>query len=152
MKSRVEDAVALFMEGYNCCQSVFTAYSDLFGMDREQALKLSCPLGGGVGRMREVCGAVSGMSMIAGLVCGNTDPDNQEAKTRNYEIVRQMAEKFKERHQTIICRELLGIQEAEASAAPEARTESYYASRPCARMVETAAQIVEETFPELFAD
>ncbi len=80
MKSRVEDAVNLFMSGYNCCQSVFSAYSDLFGLDREMALKLSCSMGGGIGRMREVCGTVSGMAMIAGLVCGNTDPTNQDAK------------------------------------------------------------------------
>lgn len=152
MRSRVEDAVGLFKEGFNCCQSVFGAYSDLFGMDKEQALKLSCSLGGGVGRMREVCGTVSGMAMIAGLVCGNTDPNNQEAKTKNYETVRKMADAFKQEHQTIICREILGILEAEQSAAPEERTEEYYQKRPCVRVVATAARIIEETFPELLEE
>lgn len=150
MKSRVDDAVSLFMSGYNCAQSVFTAYSDIFEIEKEQALKLSCSMGGGVGRMREVCGAVSAMSMIAGLICGNTDPENQDAKEHNYEMVRQMADRFKEEHGTIICRELLGKIEAEESAAPELRTEEYYAVRPCARFVEVSARIIEETFPEYF--
>lgn len=152
MKSRVEDAVKLFMEGYNCCQSVVGAYSDLFGMDRELAMKLSCSMGGGMGRMREVCGTVSGMALIAGLVCGNTDPKNQAAKTKNYETVRKMADAFKAEHQTIICREILGLRAAEKSAAPETRTEEYYRKRPCARMVATAARIIEETFPALLED
>lgn len=152
MKSRVEDAVKLFMEGYNCCQSVVGAYSDLFGMDQDTAMKISCSLGGGMGRMREVCGSVSGMALIAGLACGNTDPKNQAAKTKNYEVVRQMADAFKAEHKTIICREILGLRAAEKSAAPEARTEEYYRKRPCARMVATAARIIEETFPELLEE
>lgn len=152
MGSRVEKAVELFMSGYNCSQSVFVAYSDLFGMDREQALKVSCSMGGGMGRMREVCGTVSGMAMVAGMVCGNTDPSDQAAKTKNYETVRKMADVFKAQHKSIICREILGIRSAEKSAAPEARTAEYYQKRPCARMVETAARIIEETFPELVAD
>lgn len=149
MESRVKDAVDRFYSGYNCCQSVFTAYSSLFGMDQEQALKLSCSMGGGMGRMREVCGTVSAMAMIAGLACGNTDPKNQAAKTKNYEMVRKMADAFKAEHQTIICREILGLRAAEKSAAPQERTAEYYKTRPCARMVETAARIIEETFPKL---
>ncbi len=150
MESRVEKAVGLFFSGYNCCQSVFAAYSDIFGMEQEMALKVSCSMGGGIGRMREVCGAVSGMAMVAGLACGNTDPNNQAAKTKNYETVRQMAARFEEEHKTIICREILGLRAAEKSAAPSERSESYYKKRPCAGMVETAARIIEETFPEWF--
>ncbi len=150
MESRVEKAVGLFLSGYNCCQSVFAAYSDIFGMEQEMALKVSCSMGGGIGRMREVCGAVSGMAMVAGLACGNTDPNNQAAKTKNYETVRQMAARFEEEHKTIICREILGLRAAEKSAAPSERSESYYKKRPCAGMVETAARIIEETFPEWF--
>ena len=150
MESRVEKAVGLFLSGYNCCQSVFAAYSDIFGMEQEMALKVSCSMGGGIGRMREVCGAVSGMAMVAGLACRNTDPNNQAAKTKNYETVRQMAARFEEEHKTIICREILGLRAAEKSAAPSERSESYYKKRPCAGMVETAARIIEETFPEWF--
>lgn len=154
MESRVDLARELFLSGYNCCQSVFTAYSDLFGVERELALKLSCSMGGGMGRMREVCGAVSGMALVAGLACGNTDPKNQAAKTKNYEMVRKMADAFRAEHRSIICREILGLRAAEKSAAPEERTEEYYRKRPCVRMVETAARIIEETcfFPDADSD
>ena len=109
MESRVQDAVMLFESGFNCAQSVFAAYADLFGMDRETALKLACPMGAGVGRMREVCGTVSAMAMLSGLKMGNTDPSDEEAKTRSYEIVRKMSDAFREKRGSIICRELLGM-------------------------------------------
>lgn len=141
---RVQRAVDYFESGYNCAQSVFAAYADLFGMDEKTALMLSCPMGGGMGRMREVCGTVSAMSLLSGLKMGNTDPADEEAKKASYEIVRRMAEQFKDQHGTIICRELLGLQEAEKSAAPSLRTKEYYAERPCSRLVATAAAIVEK--------
>ena len=105
MESRVQDAVMLFESGFNCAQSVFAAYADLFGMDRETALKLACPMGAGVGRMREVCGTVSAMAMLSGLKMGNTDPSDEEAKTRSYEIVRKMSDAFREKRGSIICRD-----------------------------------------------
>ena len=144
MNSRVEQAVATFEAGFTCAQAVFSTYADLFGMDREMALKLSSPMGGGIGRMREVCGTVSAMAMLAGLKEGNTDPSNEEGKERIYQLTRQMAEKFKEKHKTIICRELLGIQEMEKSARPSERTKEYYITRPCSRLVATASEIIEE--------
>lgn len=144
MDSRVEQAVATFEAGYTCAQSVFATYADLFGMDQETALKLTSPMGGGIGRMREVCGVVSAMALLAGLKEGNTDPSNEEGKERIYLLTRQMAGKFKEKHKTIICRELLGIQEMEESAKPSLRTEEYYSQRPCSGLVATAAGIVEE--------
>lgn len=144
MESRVEKAAELFESGFNCAQSVFAAYADLFGMDRETALKLSCPMGGGMGRMREVCGTVSAMSMLSGLKSGNTDPQNEAAKKEAYELVRRMAEAFKAENGTIICRELLGLDGMETSAAPTVRTPQYYASRPCTGFVRSAARIVEE--------
>ena len=139
------DAVAMFESGYNCAQSVFVTYADLFGMDRETALKISCPMGGGMGRMREMCGAISSMSMLGGLKTGNTDPENQEAKTANYELTRRMADRFKAENGSMICRELLGLSGREESAAPSLRTAEYYASRPCSRLVASAARIIEET-------
>ncbi len=144
IKSRVEDAVANFMSGFNCAQSVFITYADLFGMDRETALRISCPMGGGMGRMREVCGTVSAMSMLGGLKIGNTDPNNQDAKTANYELTRLMADAFKEANGTIICKDILGLLEREESAAPSERTPEYYASRPCVKIVRCAAQILEK--------
>ena len=122
MESRVEKAVQTFESGFGCAQSVFSTYADLFGMDRETALKLASPMGGGIGRMREVCGAVSAMALLAGLKEGNTDPSNEEGKEKIYLLVRQMSDKFREENGTIICRELLGLLEREDSARPERRT------------------------------
>lgn len=148
MKSRVEEAVKTFESGYTCAQSVFVTYADLFGLDRETALKLTSPMGGGIGRMREVCGAVSSMALLAGLKEGNTDPDNEQGKERIYLLTRQLADKFKDRHETIICRELLRMEGMEASAKPSERTEEYYRTRPCSRLVATAAKIIEEILLE----
>ncbi len=148
MLSRVEQAAATFEEGYTCAQSVFVTYADLFGMDRETALKLSSPMGGGMGRMREVCGVVSAMALLAGLKEGNTDPNNEEGKERIYLLTRQMADKFREQNGSIICRELLGIEGREESAKPSKRTKEYYMNRPCTRLVASAARIVEEMLLE----
>ena len=150
MESRVEKAVQTFESGFGCAQSVFSTYADLFGMDRETALMLASPMGGGIGRMREVCGAVSAMALLAGLKEGNTDPSNEEGKEKIYLLVRQMSDKFREENGTIICRELLGLLEREDSARPERRTEEYYAARPCSRLVASAARIIEENL--LFTD
>ncbi|HOO80005.1 MAG TPA: C-GCAxxG-C-C family protein [Lachnospiraceae bacterium] len=144
MKSRVDDAVQMFEEGYNCCQSVFTTYADLFGVPRELALKISSPMGAGIGRMREVCGTVCAMSMLAGLKMGNTDPLNQQGKTAIYEKVQEMANCFKESQGTIICRERLKGIALEKGVAPELRTAQYYQRRPCSKIVANAAAIVEE--------
>ncbi len=143
-ESRVEYAVDLFKSGYNCAQSVFAAYADLLGMDLTTALKMSSAMGAGVGRMREVCGTVSAMAMLAGLKEGNDDPADTEAKAHIYEVVRQMSAQFKEKHGTIICRELLGIEGMEESAQPSERTPEYYASRPCAGFIACAAEIIED--------
>lgn len=150
MKSRVEEAVRTFEEGYNCAQSVFVTYADLFGMDRIQALKLASPMGAGIGRMREVCGTVSAMAMLAGLKQGNTDPENMDAKEEIYALVREMSDRFQMESGSIICRELLGILEREESARPQERTEAYYSKRPCSRLIAKAAKIIEETI--LFDD
>ena len=90
MESRVEEVVRTFESGYTCAQAVFVTYADLFGLDRETALRLSSPMGGGIGRMREVCGAVSSMALLAGLKEGNTDPDNEEGKERIYLLTRKL--------------------------------------------------------------
>lgn len=144
MKSRVKQAVATFEEGYTCAQSVFSTYADLFGMDRQTALKLSSPMGGGIGRMREVCGAVSAMALLAGLKEGNTDPANEDGKEKIYLLTRQMADRFKEQFDTIVCRELLGLEGMEESAKPSVRTQQYYEERPCLKLIAAAAEIIEE--------
>ena len=142
-ESRVQTAVSLFKSGYNCAQSVFAAYAELFGMDLQTALKMSSAMGGGVGRMREVCGAVSAMAMLAGLKEGNTDPEDEEAKEHIYALVRQMSVQFQKKQGSLICRELLGIEGMEESAKPSHRDEAYYQSRPCAGLIACAAGIIE---------
>ena len=142
--SRAEYALSLFKSGCNCAQSVFAAFADLLGMDTETALKMSSAMGGGIGRMREVCGTVSAMAMLAGLKEGNADPENEEAKEHIYALVRRMSALFKEQQGTIICRELLGIEGMEESAKPSIRTPEFYASRPCGRIIACAAEIIED--------
>ena len=143
-EARAEYALSLFTSGYNCAQSVFAAYADLLGMDTETALKMSSAMGGGIGRMREVCGTVSAMAMLAGLKEGNADPEDEEAKEHIYALVRRMSALFKEQQGTIICRELLGIEGMEESAKPSIRTPEFYASRPCGRIIACAAEIIED--------
>lgn len=150
MESRVERAKELFMEGCNCSQAVFVAYCDLYGIDHDMAMRLSASFGGGMGRMREVCGAVSGMFLIAGLETGAVKGANQEAKKHNYEVVQQLAERFRQQYGSIICRELLGLNKTGTpkdmtAPTPEKRTEAYYKKRPCKEQIMQAAKILEET-------
>lgn len=109
MSKYTDRAVELFKSGFNCSQAVFAAFSDKIGMDEQTALRVSAGLGGGVGRMREVCGAVSGAAMLAGMVYGATDGEDREAKAKTYEVVQEIAAEFKKENPSIVCRELLGL-------------------------------------------
>ena len=144
--TKKDRALELFMEGFNCSQSVFTAFADRFGIDENTAKRISAGLGGGVGRQREVCGAVSGAVMVLGSISAAVDGDDAEGKKENYELVREFCDLFRERHGgTIICREMLKIMaEKKESSTPDERNASYYASRPCAKAVYDAAEILEE--------
>lgn len=137
---RVEKAGELFEEGYNCCQAVFCAYSDLFGLDFETSLKLSSGFGGGFGRMREVCGAFSAVTMLSGL---KRESAGTEDKADIYLQIRNLAEKFKNENGSIICRELLDVESAPKSHIPQERNGEYYKKRPCKEIVIEAAKIVE---------
>ena len=142
MEKRIEKAVELFKEGYNCSQSVVAAFADLYGFTTEQALKMSASFGGGIGRMRQTCGAACGLFMLAGLETGCTDGKNREGKEANYKVVQQLAEEFKKRNGSLICAELLGLaKSAPTPTTPDARTAEYYKKRPCVKMVEEAARI-----------
>ena len=142
MEERIEKAVALFKEGYNCSQSVVAAFADRYGFTREQALRMSASFGGGIGRMRETCGAACGLFMLAGLETGAVDGADREGKAANYALVQQLAEEFKKRNGALKCAELLGLSKIEpVVSTPEARTPQYYAKRPCVKMVEEAARI-----------
>lgn len=143
MENKGREARELFEQGYNCAQSVFGAFAKECGIDRETAVRIASPFGGGIGRMREVCGAVSGMMMAAGLLCGYSDPKTFDEKKRTYAMVQELADRFRNENGSIICRELLGLEEQDTSATPSIRTERYYKKRPCSCLVECAAIILE---------
>ena len=137
----------LFLSGSNCSQAVVLAFEDLTGLDRDTAMKLSSAFGGGIGRMREVCGAVSGMMMVLGLLYGYTDPGEKDCnKKALYTDVQALAGKFREEVGSIICREILKNPSTDPNPTP--RTAEFYKVRPCARMVMTAARILDEYIAE----
>ena len=141
--THAQKAEALFYEGYNCAQSVLLAFEDVTGFERETAAKLASSFGGGLGRMREVCGAVSGAAMVLGLAKGYSDPEDFDAKKAHYALIQEFAARFKEQNGSIICRELLSGSGASNGFTPERRTDGYYQKRPCAELCRCAAEIVE---------
>lgn len=149
IESRAQRAVELFKNGYNCSQAVFAACADLYGIDDEQlALRLSASFGGGMGRMRLVCGAASGMFMLAGLHNGSATPHDNNGKMANYAFVQQLAGEFKGKYGSLICAELLGLApkgqcniNLDLDPRPADRTPEYYEKRPCGEMVAEAVRI-----------
>lgn len=138
-----------FLNGYNCSQAVLLAFCEDFGLEKETALKISEPFGGGMGRMREVCGTVTGMFMVLGLAMGNSDAKDGSTKKNVYKSVQELAEKFKQDNGSIICRELLGLQKAnKESYVPSERTKEYYKKRPCPELCKYAADILEDYLKE----
>ena len=141
IEKRVELAKELFKQGFNCSQSVCAACADLYGMDQQTALRVAASFGGGIGRMRQTCGAACGMFILAGLENGSALPGDAEGKKRNYMLVQDLAAKFKAENGSLICSELLGIAPKPQNPTPEARTEAYYQKRPCVEMVANAVRI-----------
>ncbi len=145
MGKRAEKAKELFYQGYNCSQSVIGAFADLFDIDMEMAMKLADGMGGGMGRMRLTCGAVSAMAIIAGLKLSSGKPGDLKNRTEVYAKVREMAEVFREKNGSVICGELLGAaMPKDNSPQPEERTAQYYKKRPCPECVKDCAEILEK--------
>ena len=138
--TKAEYAAKLFYEEYNCAQALTVAFAEELGLTKEFAAKMACSFGGGMGRLREVCGAVSGMLMVAGLLYGYTE-DINGAKMEHYKLVQELAAQFREQNGSIVCREILD--NPPTDPVPSPRTEEYYATRPCVRMVYSAASILE---------
>ncbi|MEY8338378.1 C-GCAxxG-C-C family protein [Lachnospiraceae bacterium 62-35] len=138
-----ERAKALFLEGYNCSQAVAGAFCEEMGMDLETVAKMSSSFGGGLARLREVCGCVSGMALAAGAIYGYSDPKAGKEKTAHYERIQKLAAKFREESGSIICRELLAGINNDTRPVPEERTEQYYKKRPCPELAALAAEILE---------
>ncbi len=143
-----DEAMALFRDGANCAQAVVCPFAKECGLDHEQAMKLASSFGGGMGRLREVCGAVSGMFMVVGLTEGYCDPTSKAAKDQHYARVQALAAAFKDKAGSLICRELLGLPPGADEPVSDARTDAYYKSRPCAELVGLAAQILEKRLRE----
>ena len=141
---RVERAKALFKQGFNCSQAVCAACADIYGIDEQTALRIAASFGGGIGRMRQTCGAACGMFILAGLENGSATPGDAEGKKQNYTLVQDLAAKFKQENGSLICAELLGIAPKPQEPTPEARTENYYQKRPCVEMVANAVRIYLE--------
>ena len=149
MGARGDRARQLFLDGYTCAQAVVLAFEDITGLDRTLAARLSSGFGGGMGRMREVCGAVSGMFMVYDLVCGYSEPGDMESKKRVYADIRELVEHFKKQSGgSIICRELLAGVQTTQGGDPEQRTAEYYAKRPCPQLVALAADVLDEFLRE----
>ena len=143
---RQHNAAKLFFEGYNCAQAVAMAFADMIGLDEKFCAKAVSSFGGGMGRMREVCGAVSGMLFVAGILYGYDTKDDDTVKKQHYARVQELAGKFRENVGSIICREILN--NPPSDPAPSPRTEQYYRERPCAHMVVTAVRVMEEYIAE----
>ena len=145
--SHKELAISYFKSGFNCAQSVVMAFRDLTGLSEGESARLASSFGGGLGRMREVCGAVSGMAIVAGILFGYDDPKAPGAVQGHYALVQKLAGEFRERNGSIVCRELLGGVPS-TNPAPEARTAEYYRKRPCVDLVGDAAEILERYLTE----
>lgn len=143
MSERGDKAYELFTSGYNCAQAVAGAFADVLGMDTDTVAKLASGFGGGMGRMREVCGTFSGIVMVMSMLYGYSDPKDNAMKTEIYGRIQEIGEQFKKDNGSIICRELLGLSKPEGSPVPEQRTAEYYKKRPCPELCRYAADLLE---------
>ncbi len=143
-----EKAVQLFESGCNCAQAVFVAFNDVMNLDEKTALKVSSSFGGGFGRMREVCGAVSGMCMVLGALYGYDDIESQTLKKEHYARIQQCMKKFGEINGTYICRELIGEEGKDTGTTPTQRNDGFYKRRPCSELVRIAAEITDDYIKE----
>lgn len=148
MPDHAEQARKLFLQGYNCSQAVFCAFCDVTGLDMDTAARMASSFGGGLGRLREVCGTVSGAALVLGVARGYADPKDYAAKKAHYALVQEFARRFREANGSIVCRELLKGTGATEGGAPEARTEAYYRKRPCPNLAYCAAEILDEMLRE----
>ena len=141
--SRKKRAMDLFTQGYNCAQAVVLAFADELAQDEQTLARLSSSFGGGLGRMREVCGAVSGMAIVLGLLQGCDDPADNAAKAAHYARIQAAAKEFEAANGSIVCRELLGLTQKHDAPSPSVRSADFYKKRPCRELVGMAAEILE---------
>ncbi len=143
------EAERLFREGYNCSQAVFCAFRDLTGYEMNEAARLSAPFGGGMGRLREICGTVSGALLTLGVLYGYDEPGNIDVKRDHYRLVQEFAHRFEERFGALRCKELLKNIKVTPGIEPEPRTAEFYEKRPCVRIAAGAAEILDELLSDI---
>ena len=148
IEEREQKAGELFKSGYNCCQAVAMTFADVIGLPEDEVARLTSGFGGGMGRMREVCGTVSAMTLVAGAMIPANDVTDKAAKTANYALVQEMAGEFRRMNGSIICRELLGLSKPEGTPVPQDRTPEYYKKRPCGELCSIAAGIIARKLKE----
>ena len=141
--TRADRAEALFREGYNCSQALVLAFADLLPLSMAELAKLSSSFGGGMGRLREVCGAVSGMFLVDGFLEGYDNPNDRQAKIEHYARIQKLASDFTAQHGTILCRALLANCPTTPGGVPQERTEEFYRQRPCLNLIRSAAEELE---------
>lgn len=146
--TRREMAMDNFRKGYNCSQSLILAFADMLPCEAASLSRMGSSFGGGMGRLREVCGAVSGMFMVAGFLYGYEGPETGKVKAEHYARIQELARRFEEKHGSIVCREMLGLDVRRDSPVPEARTAEYYKKRPCPEIIGDAADILEQFIKE----
>ena len=146
--TRREMAMANFYEGYNCSQSIVLAFADLIPIEKSTLLRMASSFGGGMGRLREVCGSVTGMFMIAGILYGYDGPETGQVKADHYARIQELARRFEETHGSIVCREMLGLSVRHDVPVPEARTQEYYKKRPWPEIIGDAADLLEQYIKE----
>ena len=147
--TRKEMAMDYFYQGYNCSQALVLTFKDKFNIDAEALLRLASSFGGGMGRLREVCGSVSGMFIVIGLLYGYSGPEKGDVKADHYARIQELARRFEQEHGSIVCRDLLGLSVKHDSPIPEMRTNEYYKKRPCPEIIGSAAEILEQYLSEL---
>lgn len=147
--TRKDKAMQSFKDGYNCCQCLILAFEDMLSVDVNTALTISSPFGGGMGRLREVCGSVSGMFMVFGFIKGYSDPKDYEGKKELYAHIQELGRRFEKENGSIVCRDLLGLDVKHQDSTPEKRTDEYYKKRPCAELVGCATEILETYLNEI---
>ncbi len=144
IEERAQQARQNFLDGYNCCQAVLMTFADVLEIDKDAAITIASGFGGGMARMREVCGTVSALCMAAGYISPASDPSIKEERTKNYALVQELAGKFKEENGSIVCKELLGLVKSPMQESPEPsdRTAEYYRKRPCPELVACSSRIL----------
>ena len=141
-KNRRAAAEERFAAGCNCAEAVVAAFADLLPFDGDTAMRMASPFGGGLGRQREVCGAVAGMCLVAGLLYGRADERDDAEKARVYAMTQALCDAFREKNGHVVCRELLGLAKGPSAPAPTPRTPDFYKKRPCPAYVGDAAEIL----------